>query len=374
MSNTEELAAVVTAANELTQTVTDKIGAIDTKVNQFEAEARNIASQATDTINMAKIGFNKTPSILVTPGPNDDTGALVAEAYRDGYKHVSVDWSADGQDRHWNSMVAMPVGTTLFIHGPISDVATLGGSVKSDRACYAKGTKGGTSVLGSPMIFRNLHPSTVEYPHNVYSKVVDETSLIQASGNNTIHFGNGTYVHDMGGMVPYYYGNALIRISSYVYDLPNYIGGGGHHATFYLSGPFVNNCLGTAVCEIRMMMASWIKLSSDGPALNVDKGYKRLLDRGEPGATSDLLTIQPWEITEAQAAVNDVSTPGMNWSWYVGNRGVDTEADRPRIVSTVTFSHTTGWTQAQFGGGVGEMSLAGLQQTAGQKLYTGAYE
>lgn len=380
MSITEQMASMVTAANTLTQQVTDQINSINQRVDQFETEARNIANQATSQMYRSKIGTNQFPQVNITPSPSDDAGQLVQAAFDAGNKYVNVHWHADGQDRHWNTVVNMPVGGTLAISGPISDVSTLGGNVRSDRACYAKGGYGGISELGSPMIFRNLDPSSSTYPQSVYSKVMDETVLINMYGNNTLIFGEGAYVHDTGGTVPNYYGNALVRINSYYYDMPCYVGGGGHHANFYLGAPLINNCQGNAVCEVRIMMATFTKLSSDGPALTVDKGYKRLLDKGVSGVTSALLNKQLWEFTEAEAGLNDNDPQilGHNWSWHLMQRGIEAETDRPRLISAITFSHVTGYTMVQIGGqsdtAFGELSMAGLSKIAGKKIYIGNNE
>ncbi len=371
MSISEDLAAVVTAANSLTQTVTDKISSIDQRVTQFQTDALNITNQVTTQLKRAKIGHNQFPQVAIRPTPQDDTGLLVQAAFDAGNKFVGVDWDNDGQDRHWNTMVNIPAGGTIYIAGPKCDRTTISGDVRTDRACFARGANLGTSVDGSPMIFRNLSPGGVDYPHNAYSKVYDETCLIQLNGNNLVLFGNGTYLFDQAGTLPNPYGNALVRVSSYIYDMPCWIGGGGYNCQFYMSGPLVNNDLACSKVDILFMHGSFIKLDSDGPALNVDKGFKRLLDKGVAGVTSSLLTKQPWEVTEIEAGYNDVDYAGANYNWYVYSRGIDTEANNPRFVSLLTWSHGGGITTVQLIGGSGEMSMAGLAQVAGKEYYLG---
>lgn len=371
MSITEQLSEVVTSANNLTKTVTDKVSSIDSRVNQFETEARNIASAATSQMFRAKIGHNQFPQVNITPGPDDDTGALVKQAFADGNKFIGVTWENDGKDRHWNTQVALPVGATLYISGPVSCVNTINGNIRSDRACYANGAQGGTSEFASPMIFRNTEPSYEQYPYNVYSKVYDQTCLFSLNGNNTVIFGNGTFVFDQGGMCPNPYGNALFRIEPYVWDMPSWVGGGGANLQFYMSGPMLNNCQAGAEVKIYFYQHHFAKLSSDGPVLTADKGFRRLLDKGVAGVTSDLLTIQPWEITQAQAAYNDVDYPGTNWGWYNYHKGIDTEADRPRFVSFITWSYGGGKTEVQLMQGAGELSMAGLTKVAGKEYFLG---
>lgn len=371
MSITQDLANVVTAANDLTQTVTDKVSTIDSRVNQFETDARNITNQVTSQMFRTRIGLNQAPHYNVVPGPNDDAGAMVKQAFADGNKFVGVTWENDGQDRHWNSFVSMPVGATLYIAGPKCDKQTIGGNVRTDRACFARGRREGTSDLGSPMIFRNLEPSDTTFPYNVYSKVYDETCLIEMTGNNMVMFGEGTNVFDQAGTCPNPYGNALIRMASYVYDMPCWIGGGGWHTQFYMGGPLLNNCQACSNVEVVFMHNHFVKLDSDGPALTADKGFRRLLDKGVAGVTSALLTKQPWEITTEEAAYNDVDHAQSNRYWYEYARGLDTEANTPRILSLLTWSYGGGHTTVQLIGGPGELSMAGLSKVAGKEFYLG---
>lgn len=372
MSTTQELAEVVTAANVLTQTVTDKIASIDNRVVQFENEARAIASTATAEIYRARIGSSQSPAFNITPSPSDDTGALVQQAFSDGYKHVSVDWPADGQDRHWNTAVLMPIGATLFIDGAPSGVEQLQGSVRTDRACFNFGRRQGTSTLGSPMFFKNTRTSSDTYPYSDHVKVWDETSLITASGNNMILFGDGTYFHEQGGMCVSADGNGLIAVSAYGYDTPTFVGGGGHFNQFYLSGPLVNNRGGTSTCEVRFMNVYFCKVSSDGPPLTADKGFRRLLDKGVAGVTSALLNKQPYELTAVEAGYNDNVHSGTSIAWVDQMRGIGTEADRPRLIANTSWAHPGGWTLCQFWGGEGQCSLQGLERIAGTDTWIGS--
>lgn len=372
MSITEDLAAVAQAADNLTQQVTGKITQIDQRVNQFQTDASNIVKAATSQISRAHIGINQQPALGITIKPEDDAGQLVAAAFVAGNKHVTVGWVGDGQERHWNTLVSMPVGATLYIAGPVSTVDQIGGNVRTDRACYANGRRGGTSENGSPMIFRNLQPSPTTFPLNDYFKVYDPVSLIEMNGNNTVHWGDGTYLHDQGGMTAYAYGNGLINLSAYTYALSCFVTGGGNYCQFYLSGPFVNNKKGTSTCEVRIMRGSFNKVSSDGPVLTVDKGFRRLLDKGVSGVTTDLLNIQPFEVTAEQAALNDNVHAGYSFSFFSRLRGDGTQTDRPRMIDTTSWSHGSGWTLAQFKDGVGDMATTGLVTIEGTDIYVGA--
>ncbi|MCJ8273352.1 MAG: hypothetical protein MJK04_28620 [Psychrosphaera sp.] len=372
MSITQDLVAVAQAADNLTQNVSDKITQIDQRVNQFQTDATNIVKAATSQISRAHICHGQQPSTTVSVTAEDDAGLLVKEAFSAGNKHVTVSWSADGQERHWNSIVAMPVGATLHIAGPSSNVNALGGKARTDRACYANGRSGGTSENGSPMIFRNLQPASDQYPFNDHFRVRDEASLISMSGNNTVVWGDGTYLHDQGGMTAYAYGNGLIRMGGYTYGLPCFVLGGGHNCQFYLSGPFVNNLGGTSTCEVRIMQGSFNKVTSDGPVLTADKGFRKLLDKGVTAVTTALLNTQPYEVTTEQAALNDNVHSGYSFAWFSGVRGSGVEADRPRIMGTSTWSHGSGWVLAQFNGGVGELSTYGLVTLESTNIYLGA--
>ncbi|MFT4924616.1 MAG: hypothetical protein ACI8WB_000699 [Phenylobacterium sp.] len=370
MSITQELAAAATAANSLTQKVTDKITVIDQRVDQFNTDATNTVATVTEQLRRANIGVFQQPFDTVTPGPEDDAGVLVNEAYANGAKHVRVAWPADGLDRHWNTLVSMPVGTTLQVAGPHSSVAARGGSVRSDRACYVSGHQGGTSALGSPMIFRNLTAASLLHPFNDYLKVWDEVSLIVMSGNNTIHWGDeGTYVHDQGGMTAHAYGNGLVSVQNESFNMPNAVLGGGVYCQFYISAPFINNRAGTATCEVRMQYASFSRLSSDGPILTADKGYRRLMDKGVPGVTPDLLNKQPYEVTAEQAALNDNVHAGVSYGWYVTGRGIDTEANFPRVIGTTTWAHKTGWTMTQLNANLYQVSKHGMVLLEGTDIY-----
>ncbi|MFT4924622.1 MAG: hypothetical protein ACI8WB_000705 [Phenylobacterium sp.] len=366
---TQDLAAVVVAADDLTGTVVNKIGEIDSRVTQFHTDAANVVAGATAQISRSPIGLAQLPSTTVIPSATDDTGQLVIAAFAAGNKHVTVDWGADGQERHWNSLVSMPIGATLAIYGPVCTVDTIAGNVRADRACYATGRRLGTSEHGSPMVFRNLQTPERPYPHTQYMKVIDEIEIIRMNGNNTVAWGECTYLHDQGGMLSY--GGALVTMSSYNHAMPNYIVGGGHFCQFYLSGPFVNNPGGGTTCEIHMVNCSFNTVSNDGPVLSVNKGYKRLMDNGEPGITTDLLNKQPFSLTAADAALNDIEYPGYSFIWLSKSRGLDLEADRPRIVSIATGSHGTGWTIAQFGVGIGDMSYHGMEMIGTTDIYIG---
>ena len=372
MSITQDLAAVAEAANDLTAQVSSKISQIDQRVSQFNTDATNIVKAATSQISRTHIGIGQTPSTTVTPTAEDDTAVLVATAFAAGNKHVTVNWSADGKERHWNKLVVMPVGSTLYILGPASNVTILGGNVRTDRACYANGRSGGTSENGSPMIFRNLQASSPQHPVNTHFKVGDQTALIHMGGNNTIFWGDGTYLHDQGGMTAFYLGNGLISLASYNYALPSFVLGGGHHCQFYLSGPLINHQGGTSTCEVRIMQGSFNKVSSDGPPLTADKGFRRLLDKGVTGVTTALLNTQPYEVTIEQAALNDNLHTNYGWGLFLGLRGGGTETDRPRIFGATTWNHGSGWIKAQFKGGTGELSTYGLVLQEGTDIYTGA--
>lgn len=365
MSISQELAKTVTAANTLTQTVTDKIGSIDQRVSTFESEARNIANQATNQMYRSRTGIWQSPAKIIEISPQDDAGALVQQAYDDGFKYVQVKWEADGQDRHWNTLVKMPVGATISILGPWSNVTKLGGNVRSDRACYASGRNQGTSELGSPLIFRNLETDEEPFPANTYAKVWDVGALIFANGNNTILFGEGTYLHDQGGLTPSGEGNALITFGPYLSDLPVYVGGGGHDTQFYLSGPLVNHLGGCTTGEIMFYSAHFSKVSSDGQPLTVDKGYRRLLNKGVSGVTSALLDKQPYELTNEEATYNDNDIVSMNQHWLSIMRGTEAEADRPRLLSLATLHHPGGYVICQFRSHGGQCSLHGLDKIGG---------
>ncbi|MFT4924621.1 MAG: hypothetical protein ACI8WB_000704 [Phenylobacterium sp.] len=367
---TEDLAEVVVAADELTTQITGKIAAIDQRVIQFNTDATNVVASVTDQLTRAHMGF-ADPRHVLTITAEDDAGLLVKQAYEDGAKHVEVNWINDGLDRHWNTHVFMPVGATINIQGQISSVLDNGGNVRTDRACYALGKRNGTSENASVMIFKNLTPSDLTYPYNVYTKVADSTSLIQMEGNNIIYFGNGTYLHDQGGMCAYAYGNGLIRVGAYGYGMPNYIVGGGHHTQFYLSGPFVNNSGGVSLLNIHLQMCDFQKVGNDGPPLEADKGFKRLLDKGVAGVTTDLLTAQPYTITDAQAALNNNESDHYSTYWFTALRGLDAESDRPRMITNTTFSHKAGVIWAQFRGGIGAMSMSGLETVGSTGIYIG---
>ena len=371
MSLTEDLAAVTTAADDLTQTVADKISLIDQRVEQFQQDATQVVAGATGQLKRTHIGIEQGPSTIVTPTPEDDTGLLVQQAFSNGAKHVRVDWEADGKERHWNTKVSMPVGTTLSVTGPDSRVLTLGGNPRSDRACYSRGRHGGTSIHGSPMIFRNLHPSSANYPFGDYFKVLDSISLIEMNGNNTVVWGDGTYLHDIGGMVAGPGSAGLLEVEAYTYGLPCFVLGGGHGCQFYLGGSLINQNGGTATCEVRIMEGSFHKVDNDGPALTADKGFKRLLDKGVAGVTPDLLSAQPYTITAEQAALNDSLHPGFSNNFFAVTRGTEAGDPRPRIVTGLTWSHQSGWVHIQSTRGFGEMSTSGLLHTEGSNTYKG---
>lgn len=362
MSITQDLAAVVQAADNLTQNVTDKITGIDQRVNQMQTDANNVVASATAQLKRAKIGIEQFPNASLILGPGEDAGLLVKQAFDEGKHHVSLHWDADGQDRHWNTPVLMPVGASLYIAGASSPVHVLGGDVRTDRACYARGRNGGTSELGSPLIFRNLNPANETYPWSDYTKVWDDISLITMNGNNTVMFMSGTYVFDAGGTIPHAFGCSLVQLNSYIYDMPCFVGGGDHSLQFYLGGPLFNNMGSTSVAEIRFMGVNFVKLDNDGPTLTADKGFKRLLDKGVSGVTADLLKAQPYTLTPAQATLNDVVHIGTINAWCDGMRGEDTQSDRPLLVSKQTWHYGSGWTTAQFTGGEGELSLHGLER------------
>lgn len=370
MSITEDLGAVVAAANNLTKTVTDKIGSIDQRVNTFETDARNLVNTITNSIYQTQRGYSQSPSTSIQPNPEDDTGLLVQQAFDNGNKYVIVDWPADGQERHWNTMVTMPMGANIFINGPASGVEVLGGSIRSDRGCYNYGRRQGTSTLGSPMIFRNLEPSDTTYPYSDYAKVWDYVHLIKAMGNNIILFGDGTYLHDQGGMAATAEGSALISVEPYLYGTPVFIGSGGHQCQFYLSGPLVNNRGGTSTCDIRFGSVYFSKTTSDGPLLTADKGYKRLKDKGVAGVTDADLNKQPYERLTADAALNDNVHQNVHLAWINQNRGIDAEIDRPKLVGATSWAFGSGWTTCQILDGLGQVSLHGLDQIAGTHPYT----
>lgn len=360
MSITQDMASVVTAANNLTQQVSSQINSINQRVTNFEAEARNIANQAVAQLNRAPTGFDGNAH-RIYPTAEDETGALVQKALDDGHKHVMVEWNADGKERHWNTKVTMPIGATLFISGPISNKDWLGGNIRTDRACYANGQLNGTAEAGSPMIFRNLEPAFDPYPFNDHAKSWDYISLISCIGNNVVIFGNGTYLHDQGGMCATAEGSALISVEPYGYGTPTFVGSGGAHCQFYLSGPIVNNRGGTTTCEVRFMDADFKKVTSDGPALQADKGYRRLLNNGV-SVPAALLNKQPYEYTDEEAALNDNIHAGFHKLWISYLRGIETETDRPRLISNHSWAYPGGWTYFQSHGGEGECSLAGLER------------
>ncbi|MFT4927010.1 MAG: hypothetical protein ACI8WB_003110, partial [Phenylobacterium sp.] len=96
MSLTQDLVAAAQAANHLTQQVSDKITSIDQRVTQFQTDATNVVATTTAQLRRAKIGSSQGPQVSITPGPDDDTGLLVQQAFSDGAKHVHVDWGTDG--------------------------------------------------------------------------------------------------------------------------------------------------------------------------------------------------------------------------------------------------------------------------------------
>ena len=373
MSITQALATATTAANNLTQQVTDKITTIDNRVTQFQTDATNIVTAATKQISRASIGPGQTPRINVTANPGEDVGLAVTQAYVDGAKHVDVTWVNDGEERHWNTRVSLPVGASISIEGPICAVNVAGGSVRTDRACYANGIQGGTSDLGSPMIFRNLEASSELYPSNEYIAVTDVTELIQMTGNNMVYFGNGTYLHDQGGMCAYAYGSGLVSMPSYIFDMPCSVLGGWGHCQFYLSAPLVNNAGGSSTCEVRIMSAAFNKVSSDGPVLTADKGFRRLLDNGVDGVSVDLLNKQPYQITTEEANLNNgPGNTGHSAAWFSQTHGVGEDIDKPRLIGVTTWSHATGWTLVQWNPIHNEMSTFGLLPIEGSSLLLGA--
>ncbi|MFT4924615.1 MAG: hypothetical protein ACI8WB_000698, partial [Phenylobacterium sp.] len=320
-------------------------------------------------LRRAKICSSQGPQVSITPGPDDDTGLLVQQAFSDGAKHVHVDWGTDGLDRHWNTIVGMPAGGTLSIYGPSASVAVRGGAVRSGYSSYVNGKNGGTAALASPMIFKNLRPSPTSFPYDSHAKVYDQVSLISMTGNNIVLFGDGTYVHDQGGMCAHANGCALIDMVSYAYDMPCSILGGGHHCQFYLSGPLLNHRGGTSTCEIRLMQSYFIKLSSDGPVLTADKGFRRLMDKGVAGVTAAMLNVQPWEVPESQAQLNDNLHPGSAYAWLLEARGPTDQTATPRMVSITTWSHGSGWALVQISAGFGEISSYGMIAIEGTNLY-----
>ncbi|MFT4927903.1 MAG: hypothetical protein ACI8WB_004017 [Phenylobacterium sp.] len=372
MSITQSLATVAQAADSLTQQVSGKISQIDQRVTQFETDASDVVKAATAQISRAHIGIQQQPSAVLNITPEDDAGQLVVDAFASGNKHITIQWAADGQERHWNTLVSMPIGATLIITGPDSSVTGLGGNVRTDRACYANGARGGTSENGSPMIFKNLTASLPTFPAHTHFKVIDQSSLIHMHGNNTVFWGNGTYLHDQGGMCVYGYGNGLIVLTGHCYAMPSYVLGGSNYCQFYLSGPFVNQQGGSSTCEVRIMAGKFNKVSSDGPVLTADKGFKRLLDKGVSGVTTALLNLQPYEVTAEQSQLNDNEHIGYSFLKYALLRGAGEEADRPRILSAVTWHLGTGWIKAQFKNGPGELSTYGLTLTEGTDIYIGA--
>ncbi|MFT4924619.1 MAG: hypothetical protein ACI8WB_000702 [Phenylobacterium sp.] len=373
MSITESLVAATLATNNLTHQVADKISLIDQQVANIRAAADAKVAQAVSQVPRASIGGYQQPydSIIVTS--EDDAGLKVKEAFAAGAKHIQVHWEADGLERHWNTLVTMPIGATLSIAGPNCIVDTLGGAARTDRACYALGNYNGTSEHGSPMIFKNTQPSPDDaYPFAFYARVRDFTDLISMTGNNTIIFGGGTYLHDQGGMLAYADGGGLITVSGNSMDTPNCITGGSGQTQFYLSGALVNNMGGTSVCEIRFRAGTFQKVSSDGPVLQADKGFRRLLNKGVAGITAETLSKQPCDITEAEAGLNDDAAIGMTWGYYNLLRGVDAEANLPRMVGAKKWAYVGGWTLAQFSANTGGVSMHGLSPVEGTNMLMGA--
>lgn len=371
MSITQDLMAVVSAADALTQEVSDKITTINQTVSNIQTSANNIVAGAAAQLNRARIGTDQTPYIELLIEPTDDAGALVKQAFADGNKHVHVKWELDGQDRHWNTLVEMPVGTTLTIAGPACAVGVRLGNVRTGRACYANGGSGGTSENGSPMIFRNLEVRNDAFPAYDHFRVWDETALIQMAGNNVLVWGDGTYVHDQGGMMAMPFGNGLIRIASNNFDMPCYVGGGGHYCQFYLSGPLVNNCGGGSTCEMHITSGYFNRVTSDGPVLNVDKGFKRLMNNGIAGVTSNLLNIQPYEVTQAQAAYNDNLHADYGWGFFTRVRGTDTESGFPRVIGNSSWALPTGWVMGQINCAFSEVAKTGLYDIEGSQVLLG---
>lgn len=370
MSLTQNIADLIEKADDLSQNVSTKITSIDQRVDRFEGEARDIANKATENMFRARVGVNASQNYPITPGPDDDTGLLVKAAYDLGHKHVYVHWEVDGKDRNWNTLVEMPIGATLEIHGPLCHGDVLGGNIRTGRSCYATGHRGGTVESGSPMIFRNLTPNGDTYPANSHSNAYDECSLIQMNGNNAVVFGESTYVFDCGGMMVMPYGSAMIRVVPYSQDMPCYVGGGGYHCQFYLGNPLVNNCLNGSSLEVRLT-ADIVKISSDGPALNVDKGFRRLINKGVSGIDASVLSTQPFEISDAMANLNDAnpSYAGTSLYWFKASRGIDAQANLPRVISHMTWQSSAGWTMANFDVYDPKISLAGLSKVAGTKTY-----
>ncbi|MFT4924618.1 MAG: hypothetical protein ACI8WB_000701 [Phenylobacterium sp.] len=367
MSITKDLAAATMAANNLSNTVKDKLISIEQRATEFATQANDAAIEATATLKRLKIGIQQGPALYLTVEPEDDAGLMVKEAFAAGAKYVNVAWNSDGKDRHWNTHVIMPVGTTLRITGPVSSVSSRAGAVRSGWSSYANGSYQGTSENGSPMIFRNLELRDDDlYPVNDHVKVWDNSQLIDLSGNNTVVFFDGTYVFDQGGMTANAYGHGLIHVTGYHYGMTNAVVGGGVFCQFYLSGPLVNNNFGGSTCEVRIMAGQVNKLSSDGPLLTVNKGFKKLQSNGVAGITNSFLNRQPYEVTAVDAALNNNNPvyAGSSYSWFKESRGVDTDADKPRLIGTSTWAYAGGWTMTQFSGTIGDVSTYGMAPIA----------
>ena len=365
----DQVANLVQAANNLTDAIDGKVQEIDEKVTSFEKEAQSAVTDVTKDIRLAMVGIAGNPIVKINLLEGDDAGLLVQSAFNEGAKTVEVNWVLDGKERHWNSLVSMPVGSSLVINGPASTVGVVGGTNRTERACWARGSAGGISDMGSPLIFRNLTVSSKATPHNAHFRVYEVSSLISMSGNNIIVFGDGAYLHDEGGMIMSPTSGGLIQLSANIKGMPCYISGGGYNCNFYLSSGFVNQKGGGSDYIIRMQRAYFVKTSSDGPALSVNRGFRRLLNESVVGVTVDLLNMQPWEMPLDKAYLNDNEHADYGRSYYVGVRGINIQEDRPRLCIRNSWSFSGGIASIQCVGGFGEMADTGLERIGSSSEY-----
>ncbi|EAP93451.1 hypothetical protein [Vibrio splendidus] len=362
ITDLQRTSAEQTAASQaLSQEVAGKMGEIDKKTEDFKEEARNLAVDSLGDLFRCHIGLSRAPLERITPSPSDDVGVLVNTALSKGAKSIEVNWPADGQERNWNTYVSLPVGVTISISGPNSTVGSLGGKVRADRECWKKGGDGGCSELGSPLVFRNLQVSSKLTPHNDHFKIYEYSSLIGCAGNNIVKFGKGCYLHDEGGMLMSPSSGGLIKVAAYSYGTPSYIVGGGYGCKFYISSALVNQLGGSSDFYVRLFKANFVKTTSDGPELLVNKGFKRLKNEGL-NVPSELLNVQPWEVLLEHSDLNDNKHGGYGRSFYANTRGLNTQADRPRLLLRNSWSFSGGIASIQCLSGFGEVAPTGLHQ------------
>lgn len=371
MTIEQQISDLVTSNNQLTSAVENKVAEINQTLTDFDTGAKALIANISEDIRRAHVGINRAPFVSITPESADDTGALVNQAFEGGAKTVSVDWENDGLDRNWNTKVILPIGAVLVIYGPDCSVETLGGAVRADRACWANANKGGVSVHGSPMVFRNLTVSDLGYPQSAQFKVMDETSLIEQGGNNVIVFGESTYLHDEGGMLTNPRSSGLISVGGYARGLLSYVLGGSYSTSIFVSSLFVNMLGGSSDCVIRMQKGAFRKTSSDGPDLLANKGFRRLKNNGVV-VPDNLLNMQPYQQPLDSSDLNDQDFPQYGRSYIHYTRGIDADSDKPRFIGRISWSFSTGVASIQSADGFGELATTGLQQIGTSTEYRAA--